>query len=288
MMARRVKLKARESLVGLMFALPSIAGILIFFLLPFLQSVKMSINLVALDVYPWYYHYAQVIESFAFRIAAISTIRFVLIGVPLNVLLSLIVAAWLNGAVPLARFSRSALVLPLVIPTAAVILVFRAFFADAGFINLFLTRAGLSPISFMSSGASLFVVLVLYLWKNLGYGMVLFTAGLNGIPREVYEAGRIDGASEKRMFFSLTLPLIRPTTAFVAFVSVINAFKVFREAFVLAGAYPDRNIYMIQHFMNNNFENLNYQRLSVSAVLIFLFVLLMMGLFRLFSRRGDK
>ena len=130
------------------------------------------------------------------------------------------------------------------------------------------------------------VLLILYLWKNTGYNVVLFLAALNSIPKEYYEAADIDGAGGFTKVTRLTLPLIAPHTRFILVISIVNLFKSFREAYILFGDHPDRSIYMIQHFINNNFINLNYIRLSVGAVLVFLVIFIMVGLLLGFGLRG--
>jgi multiple sugar transport system permease protein len=132
------------------------------------------------------------------------------------------------------------------------------------------------------------VLLVLYIWKNSGYNIILFLAALNAIPTAYYEAADLDGAGKFRQLFGITLPLIVPYLFFIVVISVINSFKSFREAFILFGSHPHQSIYMIQHFMNNNFQNLNYIRLSVGAILIFTVIFtLMLILFRIRTKIGD-
>jgi multiple sugar transport system permease protein len=96
--------------------------------------------------------------------------------------------------------------------------------------------------------------------------------GLNSIPREYYESAEIDGAGKFICFRYITLPFLVPTGFFVFIISIINSFKVFREAFLLGGSYPHFDLYMLQHFINNNFSNLNYQRLSTAAFLMLVII----------------
>lgn len=281
-------LRTKEALTGLAFALPCLIGLLAFFAVPFLLSIRMSINTVNLDATPWYTYYASVFSSTAFQLALSNTLRFIAIGVPLIIIIELFMAIGLFRSTALTSFMRSAFVLPLVVPIASVILVFQAFFMDKGYINAFLTALHIAPVMWLSSSNAFYVLLIIYIWKNCGYGMVLFIAGLSGISKEYYEAGRIDGANERQLLFHITIPQLMPTFSFVLFISIINSFKVFREAYILSGAYPDKSIYMIQHFMNNNFQNLNYQRLSVSSVAVFLIVLMLMLLIFLYRKKdGD-
>lgn len=281
-----MKLSTKESLTGVLFGLPAFVGLLIFLVVPFVVSFTLSINTANPDTTHWYQYYEDVLSSQTFQLAITNTIRFVLCGVPLIVGLQLLLAMLLRRTTPKTSFVRSVFILPLVVPIASVILFFMMIFLDQGYANGLLKLVNLEPISWLGSEAAFYVLLLLYVWKNCGYGMVLFIAGLSAISPEYYEAGRMDGASERQLFLKITLPLLVPTFGFVIFVAIVNAFKIFREAFLLSGDYPDRSIYMIQHFMNNNFRNLNYQRLSVSAMVVFVIVLACM-LLVFWSRRSD-
>src|SRR5690606_13663667 len=126
-------------------------------------------------------------------------------------------------------------------------------------------RFGIEPVNWLRSGWSTGVVALVYVWKNCGYNMVLFLAGLGNIPKEYYEAAYIDGAGPFTCLIKITLPYMVPTSFFVLIISIINSFKVFREVYLLAGKYPYQDIYLLQHFMNNNFFNLSYQKLTTAA-----------------------
>ena len=112
------------------------------------------------------------------------------------------------------------------------------------------------------------MVLVLFLWKNLGYNMILFMSGLANIPKELLEVADVEGASSAYKFFAIKLRYLSPTILFVAILSLINSFKVFREVYLLTGDYPYEKLYMLQHFMNNTFRSLDYQKLSAAAVVM--------------------
>ena len=130
------------------------------------------------------------------------------------------------------------------------------------------------------------LLIALYIWKNCGYDLVLFLAGLSAIPREYREAAASQGASYWQTLRYITLPLMTPTFFFILIVSIINSFKSFREAYLLGGANPHDSEIARQHFMNNNFQNLSYQRLSVAALLVFLVIFaLVLVLFRLKARQ---
>jgi multiple sugar transport system permease protein len=170
---KQMRLRTREAFTGLAFALPALIGLLTFFVVPFLVSIRMSINTANLDTTAWYVYYSDVFKSQAFTLAAMNTIKFIVVGVPLIVVTELFMAMLLFHSNTLTSFVRSAFVFPLVVPMASVILVFKAFFMDKGYINVFLSTLGHAHISWLSSGAAFYVLLLIYIWKNCGYGMVL-------------------------------------------------------------------------------------------------------------------
>ena len=125
----------------------------------------------------------------------------------------------------------------------------------------------------------------LYLWKNTGYNMVLFLAGLQNIPQEYYESSEIDGAGGWRKFIHITMVYLTPAAFFIFVISIINSFKVFRETYLISGAYPHDSIYMLQHYMNNMFASLDYQKLTSAAFIMAVFIyVLVLSLYK-FERK---
>jgi len=122
------------------------------------------------------------------------------------------------------------------------------------------------------------VIVVLFLWKNLGYNMILFMAALANIPKELLEVADVEGASAAHKFFHIKLRYLSPTVLFVTILSMINCFKIFREVYLLAGAYPYEGLYTLQHYMNNTFTSLNYQKLSAAAVILALVMIVLIAL----------
>mgnify|MGYP001851136893 FL=1 len=131
------------------------------------------------------------------------------------------------------------------------------------------------------------IVVGLYLWKNAGYSVVLLLAGLMTIPEEQYAAASLDGAGGFRQFLHITTPQMWHSVYFALLFSLINAFKCFREIFLIGGKHPNTEVYMLQHFMNNNFENLNYNKLSVSSVFLFLAVTILISISYGWVRRKE-
>ena len=283
------KLRVKESFAGFLFCLPSILGMLAFFVIPFGIAVYMSFTeSMGSSRFVGLKNYFDVLRSAAFRLAALNTLRFNAVAVPVIMIISLFIALLLFRKLKGYDFFRTTFIFPLVLPAASVVLFFQIIFSDAGTVNNILELFNISPVNWTNSEHSFTMLLVLYVWKNSGYNIILFLAALNSIPKAYYEASDIDGAGRFTQLFKITLPMIVPYLFFIIVISIINSFKSFREAFILFGSHPHQSIYMIQHFMNNNFQNLNYIRLAVGAILIFIFIfILVLILFRLRNKVGD-
>lgn len=282
MKIQNLNMKQRENIKGYIFAGPSIIGFLMFFVIPFFISILYCFTQGVGDLeFVGFENFIELFQNDSFKLAVKNTILFNIISVPLVLIISLGVTIIVNSKIKKASFFRTALTFPLVIPVASIILVWQVFFAETGVINQILLKVGISGPDYLKTGWSFFILVLLYVWKNCGYDMIIFLAGLNNIPKEYYEAAEIDGCSKVQSFFKITLPLLMPTIFFAFIISIINSLRIYREAYLLSGQYPDSSIYMLQHFMNNNFVNLNYQRLSTASVIVFVFVVI--GIYYLFK-----
>jgi multiple sugar transport system permease protein len=281
-----MKSSKKEALAGILFISPSICGFMVFFMVPFVISLAYCFT----DTSKKFVGFKNFIDLFgnsAFKLASINTLRFNLVSVPLIMLVSFLLALLLNRSIKGVTYFRTFFIIPLVVPVASVILVWNIIFSPNGVLNNLIMRFGIEPVNWLRSGWSTGVVALVYVWKNCGYNMVLFLAGLGNIPKEYYEAAYIDGAGPFTCLIKITLPYMVPTSFFVLIISIINSFKVFREVYLLAGKYPYQDIYLLQHFMNNNFFNLSYQKLTTAAFLMMVVICLMMlTLYRMESRFG--
>ncbi|QNK55020.1 carbohydrate ABC transporter permease [Paenibacillus sp. PAMC21692] len=275
---------SKEMMAALCFLLPGFAGFSIFYLIPFGQSTMTSFQ-DGLDGSWTLANYEGLLASSSFLKAAKNTFLFMTISVPIIVALSLGLALLLNQRVFIRKWLRTAYVLPLVVPVASIVLVWQIFFDWNGVFNAWMEYFGLARIDWMKSDWSPLVIILIYVWKNIGYNIVLFLAGLQNIPEHYYEFADLEGASRMRKF-SITLTYLTPTTFLVVLMSVLNSFKVFRETYLVAGDYPHDSIYMMQHYMNNMFFSLDIEKLSASAALmaavIFVLVIVMFRIERVF------
>ena len=285
----KIELRQKNSFAGFLLCLPAIIGLCLFFVIPFELCIYMSFTKSTINPeFVGLANYTDILGSSAFRLAAGNTFKFIAVAVPVIMMFSMCVALLLYKKLGGHGFFRSVFIFPLVLPTASVVLFFQVVFANGGVIDSLLGALNVPVADWMNSPFAFVSLVILYVWKNCGYNIVLFLAALNSVPPNYYEAAEIDGANGKNKFFGITLPLITPYSFFILIISVVNSFKAFREAYILYGAYPNQSIYMLQHFMNNNFQNLNYIRLSVGAILVFLMIFVVVFiLYKLKNKMGS-
>ena len=261
--------RLRDLAASLCFLSPSLLGVGVFFIVPFGVVIYYSLidgvgtrNFVMLD------NFRRLLGNSAFLLAGRNTLLFSAVAVPLAVVLSLLLAVMLEARIPGKSGFRTFFLSPMMVPVASVVLIWQVLFSYNGSVNEWLGLAGSARIDWLQSDWNIYVVVLLFLWKNLGYFMILFMAGLSNIPKELLEVADVEGASESYKFFAIKLRYLSPTVLFVTILSLINSFKVFREVYLLTGDYPLGQLYMLQHFMNNTFRSFDYQKLSAAAVIM--------------------
>lgn len=251
------------------FLAPSFLGVALFYIVPFCVVVYYSVIKSPLQhEFVWLDNFKNVLNNAAFKIAARNTIKFAVTSVPLAVTLAMMLALLLECKIPQKSFLRTCLLSPIMVPVASIVLIWQVLFHYNGVINDLLVKLGAVKIDWFKSEYGMFPVILLFLWKNLGYNMILFMAALNNMPKELIEVAKVEGAGPLYCFFAIKLRYLSPTVLFVTILSIINSFKVFREVFLLTGEYPYESMYLLQHFMNNTFASLDYQKLSAAAIIM--------------------
>lgn len=275
--------------VAAFFLLPSLIGFSLFYLIPFVMGTIYSFKDGAVGgSFVGLFNYKELLASASFLKAATNTFWFTAINVPLVIGISLIVALCLHQTVMFKNAIISSFILPIVVPVASIVMLWQILFDWNGTINLWMVKMGFSQIDWMKSDWSIVVVSLVYLWKNIGYNMIIFLAGLQNIPKDYYEIAEMEGAGRFFKFRQITLVYLTPTMFFVLLMSIINSFKVFRETYLIAGDYPYDRIYMIQHYMNNMFASLNVQKLTAAASLMVLCILILVFIFFAIERHYRK
>ena len=276
---KNANLKVRDFLNSMCFSGPSFLGMLIFYLVPFGVVIYYSFIAGVVDnSFVGLKNYIAVFDNAAFRTAAKNTAVFTGLAVPLAVVLSMLLALMLEARIPGKSQFRTCFLSPMMVPIASIILIWQVLFHSNGVVNEFLMVFGADKINWLKSDYCMVVIVSLFLWKNLGYNMILFMAALSNIPRELLEVAEVEGASAAYQFFHIKLRYLSPTVLFVTILSIINSFKVFREIYLLTGNYPYDGLYMMQHFMNNMFNSADYQRLSAAAVLLAIVIVILIAL----------
>ena len=286
---KKFKIRKPDQIAVIFFLAPSLIGFSIFFLIPFLVSIYYSLVDSPINgSFTGLANYMQLLSNPIFLRAGFNTLVFTGISVPLIMAISLGLAILLNNNIYGRNIFRAFFISPLVIPVASVVLIWQIIFSYSGSLNSVLSSFGFTPVDWMDTNWARFVVLVVYLWKNAGYSMVLFLAGLQNIPVQYYESAHIDGATPWKSFTRITLVYLTPTSFFIFIISIINSFKVFRETYLIAGSYPHDSIYILQHYMNNMFSSLDYQKLTSAAFIMAVFIVALVSFLFRFERSISK
>ena len=259
----------RGKLISVGYLFPSAAGVLLFFVLPFLIVIYYSVvdNPIS-NQFVFFDNYVMVFQNAAFRQAAKNTMMFSLVAVPLAVVLSLFLAMMLESKILFKSQFRTFFLSPMMVPIASIVLIWQVLFHYNGMINEVLGTFQIDRIDWLNSNYAQVVIVILFLWKNLGYNMILFMSALSSISKDILEVAVLESATPFQIFWHIKLRYMSSTILFVTIMSLINSFKVFREIYLLKGEYPYDTMYMLQHFMNNTFSRLDYQKMSAAAIMM--------------------
>lgn len=269
----------RGKLISTGYLLPSAAGVLLFFVLPFLIVIYYSVvdNPIS-NQFVFFDNFVMVFQNAAFQQAARNTLMFSAVAVPLAVILSLFLAMMLESKIPFKSQFRTFFLSPMMVPIASVVLIWQVLFHYNGMMNEILAVFHIDKIDWLNSAYAQVVIVILFLWKNLGYNMILFMSALSSIPKDILEVAVLESASPFQIFCHIKLRYMSSTILFVTIMSLINSFKVFREIYLLKGDYPYDTMYMLQHFMNNTFSRLDYQKMSAAAIMMAIVMVIIIGI----------
>lgn len=251
-----------------LFLAPSLLGVGAFVLIPFLDVARRSFLTAMGDSFVGIENYKTVIGNEAFQLAARNTARFLFTCIPLLMVISLGTAVMVYGLKWMKELVKTIFLFPMAVPIASIVVLWRLVFDQNGYLNGFLSMMNLQTTDWMNSSSAFYVLVGSYLWKNTGYDMILWLTGLSGISDSLYEAAKIDGAGRWQCFRYITAPLLKPSAVMIGVLSLVNSFKVFREAYLIAGDYPHKSIYMLQHLFNNWFVSLDMQKMSAASVML--------------------
>jgi ABC-type sugar transport system permease subunit len=279
---RKRRRLSRKSLAGLLFVLPAVLFLVAFSLAPFLFTIWVSLHqwnmLTPVSDMPFRgldnYRYL-LRDDPLFRETFRNTVIFALGNVGISLVFALCIALILNGPVKYRAFWRAAFFVPYVTVPVAIAIVWRSILNDRyGMLNGLLDQIGLPQQPFLDSvSQALPSVIGVAIWQGIGYYMIIFLAGLQAIPGDLYDAAKVDGASSWRLFWSITLPLLRPTMLFVIVVNTLNSLQIFDLPFILTQGGPvNATNTLVLYMYETAFSFLRVERATAMAVLLFLVI----------------
>lgn len=252
----------------ILLLLPSLVGFAVFFIVPFIYIFYYAFTENAFSgKFVFFDNFVTLFKNEYFRLAMKNTFTFSIIAVPLTMLISLIIAALLVKYTSNLPFVKSAFFIPVILPSAAIIVLWNAYFSD------------------FTPTASL---LIIFLWKYSGLNIMLIITALAGMNKDMLDAAKIDGAGWFKTLINVTLPNIAPTLFFTFILSVVNSFKIFRESYLLYGNYPAEEVYMLQNYLNNHFEKMNYQNIATAAIFFFIVVYVIVAVLMHFEKKWSE
>lgn len=270
----------RQNLVAYSFIAPNLLGFAAFTLVPMVFALFLSVmkwDGAGAITFAGMRNFARLLTDDTFKISALNTLYYVVGTVPATLLCSLGLAILLNKEIKGRNLFRAIFFFPYVASLVAVAVVWNMMFHPSmGPVNSILTALGVQNPPRWSASVTwaMPTVILASIWKNMGYYMIIYLAALQGIPRELYEAARIDGANGRQCFKSITLPLLTPATFFVTMMLTINSFKVFDLIYVMTGGGPGRatNV-LVYAIYNAAFIEFDYGYSSAMALVLFILVL---------------
>jgi len=262
-----------------LFLLPGLIGLLVFYVVPFLGGIYFSMTDGTIENrFVWFENYQRVWENEVFRLGLKNSLELSLLSAPLIFLFAFILAVMLRALREKSLGFRNLLLMPYLVPSSALLIIWMILFDFGGPINRIVEAMGGQRVLWLETGALRVPVVLLYIWKNVGFSVVIFSAALSSVPDELYEFARLEGASVIQQETKITLPLILPTAFLVFVLAWVNAFNIFKEVYFIGGAYPRDEVYTLQHYMNNQFAKLDYQLVTTAAYSFALIVFALFGL----------
>ncbi len=261
---------------GLLFVMPSLVGVILFYIYPFISSLKYCFTTGVVDrKFVGFSNFASLFHNEAYQLAAKNTFFMMGLAVPIVCILALVIALLIEKYFHRYRFLQGWLLLPLAIPAASLLLVWKDLFNQGGILDTCLR----TNCDYLNGDYTPLIIIGMIVWKNIGYTVLLILSSLLMLPKEYEEAARLEGANELQVICRIKLPQIVGMLFFTVTISLFNSFKISKEVYLLAGEYPHKSIYLLQHYMSNNFFNLNYEMLTTAAFMLYMviFIVLFVG-----------
>ena len=279
----------RKARLALPFLIPGLAGILIFYVVPFFGGIWYSLTDGSFEnKFVGAENYIKVWGNQMFQLGLKNTMELSLICAPSLFLLSFLLSLLLNRIRPAGTFFRSSVLLPYLMPSSAVLIIWLLWFDYGGPVNHLISLCGGQRVLWLQGAELRVPVVLLFLWKNLGFCIIIFLAALQAIPISLYEYADLEGAGFWKQAFNITLPMIVPSAFLVFIICWVNAFRIFKEVYFIGGAYPEEPLYTLQNYMNNMYSKLNYQNVTTAAYIFAVMVFALFGLLFFLQNRAQR
>ena len=296
----RQAVRVRESLFGTgalvpyLFLIPACSIIGAFVLYPMLHAIMASLtdyNMITEAHFVGADNYRMLLQDPFFWNSLSNTLLYLLVVVPVLVIAPIFLALLVNHSLPGIKLFRAIFYLPVITSLVVTGLIWKWVYEEQGILNYFLLATGITdnPVAFLTDPANaLFSVMAVTVWTGLGYYMVIYLAGLQSIPRHLYEAAEVEGVSRWRQTLYITIPLLKPSIAVVAVMSSIAAMKVFEEVYVMTQGGPlDATKTLVYFIYQSAFEEFEMGYAAAAGVVLFL-ITLVLSLINLFLLRKDR
>ena len=279
----------RKKKVVWLLLLPGLAGLMLFYVVPFFGGIYSSLMDGSFEnQFVGLANYERTLQNSMFQLGLKNTWELSLLCAPVIWLLAFLLAAMLKTLKDRSTAFRNILLLPYLMPSSAMLLIWTLMFDYGGVINRMVAALGMERVLWLEGDALRVPIVLLYIWKNVGFSVVLFASALSAVHPSLYEYAALEGAGWWTQSFRITLPQIMPTAFLVFVLAWVNAFKIFKEVYFIGGAYPSNAIYTLQHFMNNKFARLEYQDVTTAAYIFAVGVMVLALLLSLVMIRIEK
>ena len=270
---------------AIMYMLPGLIGTLLFYIIPFIGGLYYAVHS---DTFPPQFvggaNFLDLIGNVMFRSALRNTLKISLLCAPFALLLSCYLSRKVRGG----SWIRAVLLFPYILPTAAVVAIWKVFFGYNSSISSIISSILGYHIDLIQGSMQIIPTIILYVWRNTGFFTVILVAAMQVIPEELYEYTDVEGATILQKHIKITIPLIMPSILIVLLFAWTGSLKVFKEVYALSGGYPSTDMYTLQHFINNHLSKLNYSVVTSSAYTFTLILLVIFAILFWFENRSQE
>jgi len=275
-----MKTRSKKSIISYFLVSPYLVHLILFISFPVIFSVLLTFhkwNIISEMQFVGFDNYSRLFQDRLFWKALVNTVTFLVIHIPLQIIIALLLAYFLDQKIFLRGFFRATFFMPVVISGVVVTMVWQQLYGlDSGLINKLLVSIGLGKVPWLTNkNIAMISIAIMATWKNVGLYVILFLVGLQSVPRRYYEAADVEGANQWQKFRYITLPAINPTIFMVTILSTIGGFNLFIEPYIMTGGGPlNSTLSAMLYIYKHAFE---YYHMGYSATLgIFFAIIIMM------------